>query len=282
MRQVIPYFGYRRRVVRVRSLNLSCWDEGSGAPILLIHGLGGSLEYWAWVFPQLIERFRVIALDLPGFGESSPLPENLLNLPNAVELLHEFIEAVGLVNPLIVGHSLGGALVLTYASTYPDEIGGVMSLCPPGFGREIDLIARVLTLPGLGELLFQPTPNAIRGVINCPRTVPGVEHLIKLTYQRYQRTETRRQHLLMLRQGVNFVGQTLRFRREQFARLGRRVKVVWGDRDPVVPVRHAQNARRLLPAAELDILPAGHMILLEQPGLVGRLIAAFASAYDSG
>ena len=66
MRQYVPYFGYRRHSISVKNYNITYWDEGSGPPLVLVHGLGGCREHWAWVFPNLVGRFRVIALDLPG------------------------------------------------------------------------------------------------------------------------------------------------------------------------------------------------------------------------
>ena len=275
MRQVVPYFDYRRQQLRVRDLNISYWDEGTGQPIVLIHGLGGFLEYWAWVFPQLIGQFRVIALDLPGFGESSVPSSNQLHIPDAVELLHEFVAALNLKNPILVGHSLGGTLALKCAATYPENYSSVMALCPPGFGREIDLVSRVLTLPVLGEMLFQPTHATIFRVLKCPNSVVGVDHLVKLTYERLSQPDARTRHLTMLRQGVNVVGQTFRLQPDQFRRCTKRVKVVWGDRDTIFPVKQAARVRDLLPTAELDIIPAGHMLLVEESGLISQLIMNF-------
>ncbi|MBK8028449.1 MAG: alpha/beta fold hydrolase [Chloroflexi bacterium] len=277
MRQCVPYFGYRRHSITVKNYQVTYWDEGSGPPLVLVHGLGGCREYWAWVFPNLVRSFRVIALDLPGFGESAAPAREHLQFTNAVDLLHEFVTTLNLDQPLLIGHSMGGGLVLRCAARYPESFRGVMALCPPGFGREIDVVSRVLTLPVIGEMLFKPTHATIFSTLNCPTTTAGVEHLVRLTYERLCGPEARLRHLTILRQGVDINGQSRLFERQELASLTMPVKVVWGEQDATFPVKQAARVTDLLPHAEVMLVPAGHMIQLEQPNLLSQLIAEFAT-----
>jgi len=277
MRQYVPYFGYRRHSISVKNYNITYWDEGSGPPLVLVHGLGGCREYWAWVFPNLVGRFRVIALDLPGFGDSTAPEREHLRSTNAADLLYEFVSALGLNQPILVGHSMGGGLALRSAVRHAKTFSGVMALSPPGFGREIDVVSRLLTLPLVGEMLFKPTHATIFSTLKCPATTAGVEHLVRLTYERMSREDARLRHLTILRQGVDITGQTLLFERAELKNLTLRVKIVWGEYDTVFPAKQAEHVPELLPNAEVTLVPSGHMILLEQPNLLSQLIAEFAS-----
>lgn len=278
MRQYVPYFGYRRHSISVGDYNVSYWDEGSGQPIVLVHGLGGCREYWAWVFPMLVGQFRVIALDLPGFGESTVPDIASIRIDNAVKLLGDFTAALDLDQPpMLVGHSMGGSLALRCAARYPQQFSGVMALCPPGFGREIDLVSRVLTLPLLGEALFQPTHATIFRFLNCDPAVQGLEHLAALTYERLRQPDARLRHLTILRQGVRLWGQTVHFTSDELASFKGNIGIVWGDHDQIFPVRQAGRIAAWLPRAAVTTIPAGHMMQVEQPALVSRLIANFAA-----
>ena len=83
--------------------------RGAGAPLVLLHGLGSSRRAWDPVVPALAERFDVLAVDLPGFGDSKPFPPQLEPLPAALAAAVDgLLENVGTEAPHLVGNSLGG------------------------------------------------------------------------------------------------------------------------------------------------------------------------------
>jgi pimeloyl-ACP methyl ester carboxylesterase len=95
---------------------LSYTRSGRGAPLVLIHGLGLSRAAWAPVLPLLVERFDVVAVDLPGFGESPPLPDGVEASPAALAAsVAELLDELGLRCPHVVGNSLGGWVALELA-----------------------------------------------------------------------------------------------------------------------------------------------------------------------
>lgn len=107
---------------------------GTGKPLLLIHGLGGSARSWSTVFPGLAERREVIAVDLPGFGATPPLAgeTSIRTLSDAVTA---FLDAQGLRGIDAVGSSMGARLVLELARRGGGVLGSVVSLDPGGFWR---------------------------------------------------------------------------------------------------------------------------------------------------
>ena len=99
-------------------LSLNYLVEGRGPAIILVHGLGGFAESWRHNVPALAERATVYAVDLPGFGRSGK-PPGRYDLQFLARALHAFVDALGVSQVSLVGHSLGGAVCVTYALTHP-------------------------------------------------------------------------------------------------------------------------------------------------------------------
>lgn len=100
-------------------------------PLVLIHGLSGQLQHFTYALADLLARdFRVIAVDRPGCGYSTRASDALARLPEQAAMLQEFLDAIGIKNPVLVGHSLGGAVSLAMALANPDKIRGLALLAP--------------------------------------------------------------------------------------------------------------------------------------------------------
>ena len=118
------------RKTRVRGGTLHWTETGAGRPVLLIHGLGGNLLHFSDVVPLLADEFRVISVDRPGSGYSTRDSDDLATLPEQARMIAEFLATEGIEKPLIVGHSLGGALALTMALNHPEQVSALALLCP--------------------------------------------------------------------------------------------------------------------------------------------------------
>lgn len=105
-------------------------ETGEGPPIVFIHGLGGQLHHFRHPIFPLLPDYRLITLDRPGSGYSGRAAGAPARLPEQAEVVAKFIKALGLERPLLVGHSLGGAVALTVALNHPDSISGVVTLAP--------------------------------------------------------------------------------------------------------------------------------------------------------
>jgi len=105
-------------------------ETGEGRPILFVHGLGGQLHHFRHpIFPKL-PGYRLISMDRPGSGYSIRVRGATARLPEQAKLVADFIDALGLEKPLVVGHSLGGAVALTLALNHPNKISGIVTLAP--------------------------------------------------------------------------------------------------------------------------------------------------------
>ncbi len=113
---------------------LAITRSGAGEPLVLLHALGLSRRTWEPVVPELARRFDVIAVDLPGFGDSPPLPADVEATPAALAAaVVELLDDLGVTAPHVVGNSLGGWVALEVASMVP--VGSLTLLSPAGLWR---------------------------------------------------------------------------------------------------------------------------------------------------
>src|SRR5438128_3637817 len=159
----------RLRGGEVDGLNLHYIVAGRGPAVVLVHGLGGFAESWRHTTRALADRTTVYALDLPGFGASAKPPARY-RLSYFASALHGFMEALGIREASLVGHSLGAAAAVTYALTHPARVerlalvGGVV----PGFGYRPAWIYRLVALPLVGETRsLWRSARLYKGALGC-------------------------------------------------------------------------------------------------------------------
>lgn len=119
------------RMTSVRGGEIHWVESGQGRPIVMIHGLGANLRNFTYALTGKLEgEFRVIALDRAGCGWSARDGIKQSTLQEQARMIADFIEKEGLENPLIVGHSLGGAVALTLGLNHKEVVGGLALICP--------------------------------------------------------------------------------------------------------------------------------------------------------
>jgi pimeloyl-ACP methyl ester carboxylesterase len=264
--------------------------EAPSAPVvLLVHGLGqNGHRDWAPTFEALAAQYRVLALDLPGFGASPP-PGRAYSFDALDRTLLQVLDLAAPGRPVhVVGHSLGGALALHFAHRQPQRVASLVLvdaagiLLKPVFVREI---ARpVAPRVGIGAV------DRFFGFLED--RVNGLQSLLLLGRDdRYDfvpwlmRHPEVRQALLG---GLVQVDAALGLVEHDFSAALREVRapttVIWGEHDRVAPLRTGQVLARRLPQAQLQVVPgAGHTPMLEQPAdFHRRLLAALAAPPAAG
>src|SRR5436305_435126 len=111
-----------KRQIRVNGQEVTYKVTGSGEPVVLVHGLSGSMRWWANTVPALAARYRVYLLDLPGFGSMRRFPGGFA-LKEAAAWLRACMRALGLPTVHLVGHSMGGYICLRVAAQNPEAVG---------------------------------------------------------------------------------------------------------------------------------------------------------------
>ena len=249
---------------------------GSGPPLLLLHGLGSCKEMWRPVMPLLARDHDVIAVDLPGFGESAPGAETVDGMADE---LSSFAEALGLEAPHVAGNSMGGGLALALAAR-----GRVRSACavsPIGFSndREARYARVVLTLTRVLSVAGSPVAGALVST-RVARTV-NFSHLVGRPWRL-----PAQEAALWVRKCADGPGFWPLLRTAPSWSVEPSVvptTVAWGDRDRLlIYSRQAPRARRRLPAARhLTLTGCGHVPTWDDPEQVAGVMleaAAVASA----
>lgn len=258
--------GHRLRFVRA----------GAGPPVVLVHGFASSLYTWKDVLPILVETHDVVALDLPGFGGSERPPDlSVEEFPAAVLGL---MDVLGFEEAALVGHSMGGGVVVVVAARWPERVSALVLVDSAGFNLEPEDqpgIMRLLTSP-LGGLLGK-LPGQRLGV---EATLSQVFHddgmLTEERVAEYLDGMTRPGSLDALRSlGRSLVGKHTLVQ-DALPEIQAPTLVVWGREDGWVPVGDADRFVAAIPNARKAILDScGHMPQEEKPAELGDLLRQF-------
>ncbi|GIZ53361.1 alpha/beta fold hydrolase [Noviherbaspirillum aridicola] len=159
------------RFVDAGGIRFHVSEEGSGPALLLIHGLAGQMRHYTYgVARRLAADYRVVAIDRPGSGYSVRGEETPADLSTQAGAIAALIDTLGLGRPLVVGHSLGGAIALTLALEHPGQVGGLALIAPLTHlpeGEQPPAAFRALTIatPWLRKLFAWTlaVPGAIAG-----------------------------------------------------------------------------------------------------------------------
>ena len=249
---------------------------------LLIHGWSSSWYATSPLLGQLAQRFHVVAIDLPGYGQS-PRLEDSTTIPRYVDLLADLIAQISDGPVVLVGHSMGGMISITLALTHPILVERMVLLSPTISGRlstAINLFISPITMMerfGLGSLLVSTTERAFVGLTDRLMRPVSFAERTGITEGDYER----------LRMDARKPGQG-RVRAECFramlendlsGRLGQIETpslIIWGAEDNTVPLRDAGVVADEWHGADLRILPkAGHWPQFEAPDTTRRMVAAF-------
>lgn len=243
--------------------------EGSGEPLVLIHGLGNFAISWIKNIKMLAKHFTVYALDLPGHGYSTPLKKEEASLEFSSLFLESFFDELGLDQFVCAGASLGGLISLRYVLDYPGRVKKLVLVNSAGLGRGISLFLRIMTFPFVGEYFARPDPKLIRGMME--RLVHNKECIPKSMVPAIARVRTlngiRESMLVLLRYGVNILGQKKHaLQVKELKQIKIPVLLLWGEEDSIFSVKQAYRAAKLLPDATLRVFPeTGHLLPLERP-----------------
>jgi pimeloyl-ACP methyl ester carboxylesterase len=260
-------------------MTLALETAGAGDPLVLLHGVGTSRAVWHRAIPRLSAERRIVAVDMPGFGESDAAGEGF-DIGEVADAIAAGLAAEGVDEPYdLYGQSLGGAVALSLAVRRPGAVRRLMLGAPAGFIARPQRLADGL---GLGaELLIAARRELgtrlvgsararrllLAGVVADPERMDEDDARMMLEASRGAKR---------IRDGVAAgIAADLR---PLLRRLERPLGLVWGDHDRVIPLPASRVIREIVPGAPLEIVPgAGHVPMVEAPG---PFAAAVASVLD--
>lgn len=264
------------KYIDVGGLRLCYQEYGAGPTLIILPGLGTSIDFWQLNVPVLAEQFHVVPVDLPGFGKSDK-PDASYELPWICDRIVAFMDAKGIPKASFIGGSMGGHLALLLALNHPERVDKIIMMgstgawSPPGLLLDIGI-----------KLLW----NDVLVIDYMRAHWPEIYKLMMRTDSDMTRRIFRYQ-MANRAAGGRFAAEgraSSRALRSIFynscrSRLGDvsvPVLLIWGDADEVHPPDDAFYMRRRMPDARLYLVPdSGHEAMIDQAAIFDRVVTAF-------
>ena len=265
------------RDVVASGIRLRVASGGSGPPVVLIHGSFVDHSTWNGVALALARDFRVVAPDLPGFGESEkPSPGRFAyDIESFAEAIADLYAGLDFGRAAVVGHALGGAVALTLAAHHPELVERLVLVAPLCQPANLDLRSRIGLWPVVGGFVFKQLWGRVsfRAFFRSTMLSAGARlpvERIDRYFELFSSPLARGAALATLRATVDTRAIAART-----SRLTTPALVVWGSDDRLIPARTGQRFAREISGAGFELLDAGHAVQEERPGELASTIVRF-------
>jgi pimeloyl-ACP methyl ester carboxylesterase len=258
---------------------------GEGPLLVLLHGIASTADTWSPIVQALATRHTVVAPDLLGHGDSAK-PRGDYSLGAHASGVRDLVAALGYDRATVVGHSLGGGIAMQFAYQFPERIERLVLISSGGLGREVHLILRAATLPGselvlalLGGAWLRATGGALGGVLARVGLRSG-EDLAGVTggIGSLADAGARLAFVHTARAAIDAGGQRVSATDRLYLAAGLPTLIVWGERDPIIPVDHGRAAHAAIPGSRLEVFEgAGHFPHRESPARFVAVLEDFVA-----
>ncbi len=271
------------RYVVVDGMRVHYRDEGlRDAPaLLLLHGVMASLHTWDGWVEALKSHYRIVRVDLPGFGFSDGMPDGEYSPQDGAARIDKLADALDLRRFHMAGNSLGGLFSWYYAAHHPHRVDRLVLVSPVAYQQKLPFIIDAVSRAGIGGIV---------GKIRTPKFI--VEQNVRMVYgdPKAPSAEIIDRYWDLLQYGRNRETMVKTFRALRAYNvddsIGQRVPhvkaptlIMWGTNDRWVPPALTERWRKDLPGATLRMLPGlGHVAMEEEPEMTAREAHAFLSA----
>jgi pimeloyl-ACP methyl ester carboxylesterase len=239
---------------------------GSGPAVLLIHGITSSADTWRPAMEALAGEHTVIAPDLLGHGASAK-PRGDYSLGAYASGVRDLLAALGHDRVTVVGHSLGGGVAMQFAYQFPERTRRLALVSSGGLGREVNMLLRAAALPGAELVLPLLAPSWLARAVDGLgwvgarlglRARPDLEETVR-GFVSLSDAATRAAFLHTLRAVIDHGGQRVSGHDRLYLAAHLPTLIVWGERDPIIPVAHGRAAHGAMPGSRLEVFDAsGH------------------------
>jgi len=279
----------RGQFVEVTGARIHYLDKGTGPPIVILHGLGGQMGNFTYaLLERLTDEFRVILIDRPGSGYSTRAPGATGRLTEQAAIVAQFIHKLGLERPLLVGHSLGGAIALGVALDHPDVVKALALIAPlthvpknvPAPFRALDIesdLLRRLVAWTVATPIGIRRGKAILDAIFSPEQAPAdfptrAGGILGLRPRSFYNTST----------DMRAVNLDLWAMVGRYSSLQVPVRILYGTGDEVLSHQvHGEAMKAKSSMVNLQLVSGGHMLPISAPDLTAKFIKAAARAESS-
>lgn len=256
--------------VRTRAGDLHYEESGRGAPLLLLHATLHDRRDFEPIVPGLAETHRVIAIDWPGHGDSSPVGEGFeLSAPLLADLLEDVVDSLALDRVSLIGNSVGGFAAARLAATRPDRVEALVLVNSGGFTKMNAVSRSFCAAMGARRINRLVMPLFIRSYM---RSQSDNDRLVANRALARARSDEGSRTAAALWRSFAGPGHDLT---GIAGRIAAPTLIAWGARDTAIPLRDGELAARLIPTARLETLPTGHVAFSSRPDEFLALVEPF-------
>lgn len=248
--------------IEINGLNIHYIDEGEGAPVLMLHGWGSSSAAYRGIINLLSGKFRCIAPDFPGCGDSDIMP-NAWTLDDYTDFVKKFCDALGLEDPIMFGHSHGGRVTLKAAANN--------ILCP----KKIVLLDSAGLIPkkSFKSKLRARNFKIIKRVLTSKPLAGHCDGLLERARRHYGSADYNAAPPVLRKTLVNLVNTDIR---DELSSITASTLLIWGENDTATPLADAEIIESLIKDCGLCVIPnTGHWSFVENPTLAHAIIKSF-------
>ncbi len=254
-------------------------EIGEGPPMVFVHGLSGCWQNWLENMPHFARQHRVIALDLPGFGDS-PLPDWTIDMPRYGRMLHDFLDAIGVEDcGALIGHSMGGFIATEAEIQRPGRFAALVLVSAAGVSFAEIQAERTAIVGRVGQMAGPALARYSRLALLRPRirraAFQGIIHRAdrirpELLWEQVEPALRSPGFADALKTLVGYDD------RHRLSEITTPILIVWGMKDRLVPVSAALSYHRRIAGSRLEIFErTGHVPMLERPARFNHVVARF-------
>jgi pimeloyl-ACP methyl ester carboxylesterase len=282
-------FPWSLQTVRIHGHEVAYCSAGSDGPVLvLLHGLAGCSAGWAGLADRLGDRYRLIAPDLLGHGQTAK-PRGDYSVGAYATGVRDLLDVLGVERATLVGHSFGGGVAMQLAYLGPERAERLVLVASGGLGDEVSPLLRTISLP-LSEFVLplvmltgvRDAASVLRALLRRIglRTDPVVEEVLA-TYGRLTDRQAQRAFVETIRASIDWNGQRASARDRIRLAAELPTLIVWGTHDRVIPVEHARATHAAIPGSRLELFEgAGHFLPVEHPRRLAALLDEFVGSTE--
>jgi pimeloyl-ACP methyl ester carboxylesterase len=256
----------QEKAINVGGYRLRYLEAGSGAPVVLLHGLGADSRTWRLAMPVLAEQGHIYALDQLGFGQSEK-PEISYRIQTLVDSLGGFLDAVHLDRASIVGNSLGGWVAASFAASHPEKVDHLVLVDAAGYGEPGQIVQDYLS--SFDPAMAAQAEQFLSGL--SPEERQAMEAALAAYFARRSRGDGYAMGSLIqsIVRGEDALGDSVKLIKAP-------TLVLWGRNDPVIPVRMADKLADDIPRAKKLVLDGcGHRPQIECSAVFTKAVQKF-------
>jgi pimeloyl-ACP methyl ester carboxylesterase len=262
---------FEDRYASIGGVKTRYWQAGSqGSPVILLHGIGGSVLDWQANIAALAASHRVFAVDLLGYGLTEKPSEETFTVPRLAQFALDFLSTQAIPRAHFAGNSLGGRIALECAIMAPERVASMVLVAPGGLARGgLLILFRIASVPVLGEMVTRPSRAGVKMAWRLSFWQPSfvTEEFVDARFDLARLPGARAAFLKTLRSFVRLGGfpiSQLNALHAALPTVNVPTLVIWGKQDKILSVAHAEVLRRLLPNVQIQLFDqCGHAPQIE-------------------